>query len=674
MSDTRVQVRFSSQGGQQVIQEMQGIGAAGSTSMRGIDQSAANMNTRLAAVDRSVTRSRGNFRQLGLQLNQVGQQGAVTGNYLQALAIQLPDIGLMFGGVGVAIGTVVGFLTPMALGFLEGRDTGNQLEEQMDSLGATFDRLTEAQERLGQTPTELGADFGQNASAMRELFEIERRISEMRAARALTDVSRSVTEGFGFDLSSLGDLDEVRQLNMSFDETEDRIAAIQMQITRATDATERMALQAELVDFLTMRTSLTEALESVDRFAEALDVPADVARQLATLFADLGNATGPQQQFETIQQLLLAVATATNNLDDADEAALSLYDSLFAAGERAAELAGVDIAGRIRAGADAAGDLYANLAAALDLTDEFGARNVRAGIARGEIPPWAENDLPPTTGEEVWQQTLEDRRTAYRRALEAADRESSRSGGGAARESEEVTEAMRRADQVLRQVEVSAVSYDDVLAALQQRLTAGEISQTAFNAAVAALGDEFAALDNEHAQRAIDGIADSLARTAVYGEDLRAGLAQVFQGIAHDILNAGIRQALMSVFSTAGGGGGGGFLGNILGSVFGGGFGGGAAKPLSLEGGGYTGSGPRSGGLDGRGGFMAMLHPDETVVDHTRGQGNAGQASPIFHIDARGAQIGVADQIVGALRAAMPEIERRAVNAVTNARKRGQPV
>lgn len=34
----------------------------------------------------------------------------------------------------------------------------------------------------------------------------------------------------------------------------------------------------------------------------------------------------------------------------------------------------------------------------------------------------------------------------------------------------------------------------------------------------------------------------------------------------------------------------------------------------SFAGGGYTGSGPMAGGLDGRGGFMAMLHPNETVV------------------------------------------------------------
>lgn len=41
---------------------------------------------------------------------------------------------------------------------------------------------------------------------------------------------------------------------------------------------------------------------------------------------------------------------------------------------------------------------------------------------------------------------------------------------------------------------------------------------------------------------------------------------------------------------------------------------------FSFDGGGYTGTGTRSGGVDGKGGFYAVLHPDETVVDHTKGQ------------------------------------------------------
>lgn len=47
----------------------------------------------------------------------------------------------------------------------------------------------------------------------------------------------------------------------------------------------------------------------------------------------------------------------------------------------------------------------------------------------------------------------------------------------------------------------------------------------------------------------------------------------------------------------------------------------------SFDGGGFSGTGARSGGLDGKGGFMAMLHPNETVLDHTRGQRAGGGSS-----------------------------------------------
>lgn len=54
----------------------------------------------------------------------------------------------------------------------------------------------------------------------------------------------------------------------------------------------------------------------------------------------------------------------------------------------------------------------------------------------------------------------------------------------------------------------------------------------------------------------------------------------------------------------------------------------GAVQVPSFEGGGYTGNGPRSGGVDGRGGFPAILHPRETVIDHTRAGGGRGSSAP----------------------------------------------
>lgn len=44
----------------------------------------------------------------------------------------------------------------------------------------------------------------------------------------------------------------------------------------------------------------------------------------------------------------------------------------------------------------------------------------------------------------------------------------------------------------------------------------------------------------------------------------------------------------------------------------------------SFEGGGYTGSGARTGGMDGKGGFLAMVHPNETIIDHEKSRVNSG--------------------------------------------------
>jgi hypothetical protein len=47
----------------------------------------------------------------------------------------------------------------------------------------------------------------------------------------------------------------------------------------------------------------------------------------------------------------------------------------------------------------------------------------------------------------------------------------------------------------------------------------------------------------------------------------------------------------------------------------------------SFDGGGYTGNGSRTGGLDGKGGFWAMMHPQETVIDHTKSGSSASVGS-----------------------------------------------
>lgn len=84
---------------------------------------------------------------------------------------------------------------------------------------------------------------------------------------------------------------------------------------------------------------------------------------------------------------------------------------------------------------------------------------------------------------------------------------------------------------------------------------------------------------------------------------------------------------------------------------------------FNFDGGGYTGSGPRTGGLDGKGGYMAMVHPQETIVDHTKGQGTSG-SSPTFNF--------YGSHNRNELIAAVQTGRALAVNDISEARRRGR--
>ena len=87
----------------------------------------------------------------------------------------------------------------------------------------------------------------------------------------------------------------------------------------------------------------------------------------------------------------------------------------------------------------------------------------------------------------------------------------------------------------------------------------------------------------------------------------------------------------------------------------------------SFAGGGYTGSGPRSGGVDGKGGFNAILHPNETVIDHTKGQ-SGGQVVVNQTINV---STGVQQTVRTEIKSLMPQIAESAKSAVMDAKRRG---
>jgi|DEB0MinimDraft_10_1074344.scaffolds.fasta_scaffold10587_1 hypothetical protein len=144
-------------------------------------------------------------------------------------------------------------------------------------------------------------------------------------------------------------------------------------------------------------------------------------------------------------------------------------------------------------------------------------------------------------------------------------------------------------------------------------------------------------------------------------EDMAFKVDRIFQDMARDII-AHLYQVLVVQQMVRGFGGMLGKSSNPILSAIGAGL-------ESYDGGGYTGSGPRSGGLDGKGGYMAMLHPRETVIDHTKGQSTGGDVVNVTqNINV---STGVQQTVRAEIKQLMPQIADSAKSAVVDAKRRG---
>jgi len=138
------------------------------------------------------------------------------------------------------------------------------------------------------------------------------------------------------------------------------------------------------------------------------------------------------------------------------------------------------------------------------------------------------------------------------------------------------------------------------------------------------------------------GVDDAQPKVENFAKTIGDSLASAFSGFA-DAVMSGVPavEALSDMLGNLGKQLLNSAISNFFGGLFGGGFGfggfkgtGGGAATLtnvgSFAGGGYTGMGARSGGVDGMGGFPAILHPNETVIDHSMGQSMSGGTSRVL--------------------------------------------
>lgn len=140
--------------------------------------------------------------------------------------------------------------------------------------------------------------------------------------------------------------------------------------------------------------------------------------------------------------------------------------------------------------------------------------------------------------------------------------------------------------------------------------------------------------------------------------------------------DAAAAQLTQAMFGGAAGGGALGGFGSTIAGFFGGTSPAAAQAPTaafdafagtgyaSFAGGGFTGAGSRSGGVDGMGGFPAILHPNETVIDHSKGQ-TAPSVTVVqnISIDSRSDQ--------ASIMSSMQQAAKMAENSIMSSLQRG---
>lgn len=555
--------------------------------------------SRTAEMADTVNRRSGRgLQNIALQLNQVGQQGMVTGNYMQALAIQMPDMLAGFGGLAPAIaGAGIALGVSLIPALIRGQKEAEKLEVDIlsafNSTKTAVDSAQEAQERYTYA---VSLNAGNQRRVTAEVLRLLAAEAQARSAIARDSL-----------------IDDVRQ----------RDALV------ASIAERKAAFEAEL-------QAQTEQLDRVfDLRREAMGHPdQDVGRQFIDTEQERARVRLAQQFVEQNQAAFDEMRKQNRELD--------LVNSQIAKGHGEA----VKVVDELRKAADEGGR-FASTISAVDLSgigsqaaflaQQMGIAADRAAVYNAVLNQQAGIKVPQPKGKFSFNLGDADNgdmgvgfaSVGFRnvglnmppprsipgyipRGPSRVERDAASSGGRAGGASaadrtaqKEHNELLREKEAIYRATRTEAEKYNEAVARASELLARDMIDQETYDRQMKKL--------DETLRGASDGVREweslvTSGKDAVI--DAFMGQANAADRLAEAIKRAAVEYALFGSGPLAGVfGGGGGLLSGVLGAV--------TSLP-SFDGGGDTHRGARVGGLDGKGGFLSILHPKERVEDMSR--------------------------------------------------------
>ncbi|WP_417676739.1 phage tail tape measure C-terminal domain-containing protein [Pseudodonghicola sp.] len=164
---------------------------------------AANKLVAASAANEKATTSmfamqKGAGRMLGLQVNQMAQVAGMATSAEQALkgiAFQAADVGLVFGGMGIAIGAVAGVALPLLIDRLfavipETKTFADALDELESSIDAARAAASKTRDY-----TALRDEYGLVTASVRDLVDVQKELARLDAA----DTLRSMRDAMASD-------------------------------------------------------------------------------------------------------------------------------------------------------------------------------------------------------------------------------------------------------------------------------------------------------------------------------------------------------------------------------------------------------------------------------------------------------------------------------------------
>ncbi len=606
MAERQVTVRVKADGSN-VVQTFRLMGKEGERALGQIRGAASTQKRSFDDLGRTYRKTTGaanNFasgsRNVALQLSQVGQQTVATGNFVQSLAIQLPDLALGFGTVGIAAGVVAGVALPLVANALfDTEDKGKALKDQLKELDAATKSYQGAVERLRSPLTDLREEFGQNASAARALFRVQAEFARLDSLTQLSRTRESLVGQFG-DISSV-------QAEMARNAAEiiremERLNDIPVNAQGVSTLSDE-ELRARIARVDELRAAFSQVAPAINRIKAELDVSDEAAGEfLATMVALRDAETDPARQSATqkLVEMYSAAVSASGELTvEQKETFGALLQSLeaqirFAATTESAEDATAGVAGNVKQVAD---EMTRAASEAVRFVSNLGTRSlaglraevaalqgggsrVAGQVARREADIRASDEFQAAmqgpeglrrAAIEGLQREVELTREAARLEEQRADslRELNKERkGGAGKSLSELNAAARQTESIIRAAQQAAVGYADVVALLDEALRAGKISQEDYNRALELAKDRF----DKVGEGARDAQADlkTFAKSALTDID---GIGDALDQLGNRLISRGLDGILDGIFSGSKSGGGKGLLGlgGFLGFLDGGG-------------------------------------------------------------------------------------------------------